>query len=367
MLLRRATFDLIGLPPAPQEIRDFVADESPQAFERVIDRLLASPHYGERWGRHWLDVVRYADTAGETADYPVPQAYKYRNWVIDALNRDEPYDQFVREQVAGDLLAAAGPADQYAQRITATGYVAISRRFGFDPQNYQHLTIADTIDTLGRSVLGLSIGCARCHDHKYDPISTRDYYALYGIFASTRYAFPGSEERKTPSDFVPLIPPAEAKAAAEAQQAELARLEAAEKQADAEHKTLTAQLAELTKAAEGGAAAAQADPAAAERQVQLESLKNQAAEKQKARDTLHNERDALAARGPYESAYGVVEGEAADARIQRRGEPTRRATWRPGDSWRFSAGSHFPQARPAAAGVNWPTGSSEPASRWRPA
>ena len=124
------------------------------------------------------------------------------------LQRDKPYDQFIREQIAGDLLAAEGPPEKYAERMTATGFLAISRRFGFDPQNYQHLTIDDTIDTLGRSVLGLTIGCARCHDHKYDPISTRDYYALYGIFASTRYAFPGSEEKKVPRDFVPLLPPA---------------------------------------------------------------------------------------------------------------------------------------------------------------
>ncbi len=147
--MRRASFDLIGLPPTPAETEAFLGDESPQAFERVIDRLLASPHYGERWGRHWLDVVRYADTAGETADYPVPQAYKYRNYVIDAFNHDLPYDEFIREQIAGELLAAAGPAEKFAQCVTATGFVAISRRFGFDPQNYQHLTIADTIDTRG--------------------------------------------------------------------------------------------------------------------------------------------------------------------------------------------------------------------------
>ena len=205
-LLRRATFDLIGLPPTPEVIDAFLADSSPTAFAKVVDRLLASPHYGERWGRHWLDVVRYADTAGETADYPVPEARLYRDYVIASFNQDRPYDEFVREQIAGDLLAAAGPPERYAERVVATGFIAISRRFGFDPQNYHHLTIQDTIDTLGQAILGLTLGCARCHDHKYDPITREDYYALYGIFASTRYAFPGSEEKHRPADMVPLVP-----------------------------------------------------------------------------------------------------------------------------------------------------------------
>jgi Protein of unknown function (DUF1553)/Protein of unknown function (DUF1549)/Planctomycete cytochrome C len=205
-LIRRATFDLIGLPPMPAEIDAFLADDSPAAWEKVIDRLLASPHYGERWGRHWLDLVHYADTAGETADFPVPEAYRYRNYVIDAFNADKPYDEFLCEQVAGDLLAADGPPEKRAERIVATGYVAVARRFGFDPQNYHHLTIEDTIDTLGKTVLGLTVACARCHEHKFDPISRADYYALYGIFASTRYPFPGSEEVKRPRDFIPLGP-----------------------------------------------------------------------------------------------------------------------------------------------------------------
>jgi hypothetical protein len=209
-LLRRATFDLTGLPPTPAEIAAFLADRSPGAFARVVDRLLASPHYGERWGRHWLDVVRYADTAGETADYPVPEAYRYRNYAIDAFNRDKPYDEFVREQVAGDLLAREAAPDQYAERVVATGFLALSRRFGYDTEKYEYLTIQDTIDTLGQSVLGLTLGCARCHDHKFDPVSTTDYYALYGFFASTRYAFPGSERLQQVRALVPLVPPAEA-------------------------------------------------------------------------------------------------------------------------------------------------------------
>jgi hypothetical protein len=254
-LIRRVTFDLTGLPPTPEEVTQFEKDcqeeavgvkrqalsrpsvanpaalsptqprpltlnaprltptavaVAPRAYAKLVDRLLASPAYGERWGRHWLDVVRYADTAGETADFPVREAYRYRDYVIRSFNQDKPYDEFIREQVAGDLLAASGPRERYAERVAATGFLAISRRFGFDPQNYHHLTIDDTIDTLGKSVLGISLGCARCHDHKYDPIPAADYYGLYGIFASTRYAFPGSEEVKRPRDFVPLVAPAEA-------------------------------------------------------------------------------------------------------------------------------------------------------------
>jgi hypothetical protein len=210
-LIRRVTFDLIGLPPTPEDVAAFLADESPDAFAQVVDRLLASKHYGERWGRHWLDVVRYADTAGETADYPVREAYRYRNYVIDAFNADKPYDEFIREQLAGDFLAAKGPPEKYAERVTATGFIAISRRFGFDPENYFHLTIQDTIDTVGQAFLGLTLGCARCHDHKFDPVLRGDYYALYGIFDSTRYAIPGSESKSQPADFVPLVPPEEAK------------------------------------------------------------------------------------------------------------------------------------------------------------
>jgi len=207
VLIRRVTFDLTGLPPTPEEVDAFLADDSPRAFAKLVDRLLASPAYGERWGRYWLDVAHYADTAGETADYPVPQAYRYRNYVIDAFNADKPYDQFIREQIAGDLLppGAYAPGSPRAdERLIATGFLACARRFGYDPENYQHLTIDDTIDTMGKAVLGLTVACARCHDHKFDPISQADYYALYGIFASTKYPYPGSEEKKAPSDFPKL-------------------------------------------------------------------------------------------------------------------------------------------------------------------
>ncbi len=208
-LLRRATFDLTGLPPTPEEVAAFLADATPQAFTRVVDRLLASPRYGERWGRHWLDVVRYADTAGDNSDYPIPQIHRYRDWVIAAFNRDLPYDEFVRDQLAGDLRGGASVEESHA-RLIATGYIANARRFGSRVDDYpQHLTIEDTIDNVGRSFLGLTVSCARCHDHKFDPIPTQDYYALYGILHNTRYPWPGIELDKKQRDFVPLVPPAE--------------------------------------------------------------------------------------------------------------------------------------------------------------
>ncbi len=214
VLLRRASFDLVGLPPTPAEMRAYLADNSSDAFEKVIDRLLASPQYGERWGRYWMDVARYADTAGDNADYPVPEARLYRDYIIDAFNADKPYDQFLREQIAGDLLAKRSDAAHYAERVTATGFLALSRRYATAPYELWHLTLEDTIDTVGRACLGITLRCARCHDHKFDPVPTADYYRLYGIFASTRFPYAGSEElvsKKFPrSGFVPLVPEAAA-------------------------------------------------------------------------------------------------------------------------------------------------------------
>ena len=209
-LIRRATYDLTGLPPSPDQVNAFLKDNGPHAFERVVDRLLASQQYGERWGRHWLDVVRYADTAGDNADFPVPAMYHYRNWVIAAFASDKPYNQFLREQIAGDIMASKDDMvsknkEKWQQEIIATGYLANSRRFGSSVGEF-HLTIDDTIDNLGKGILGLSIGCARCHDHKFDPIPNTDYYALYGIFQSTNYPHPGTEIYPHTNGFVALKP-----------------------------------------------------------------------------------------------------------------------------------------------------------------
>ena len=212
-LLRRATFDLIGLPPTPAEVDAFLADNSPEAFARVVDRLLASPLYGERWGRHWLDVVRYAD-ARDLIQLPPEsdfrEAWRYRDWVVDSFNRDLPYPDFVRAQVAGDLLPSPRPGGVNADGLVATGLLAIADFVPGDVDKNQMIAdyVNDQVDVVGRAFLGLSVACARCHDHKFDPISTEDYYALAGIFFSTRIV-PGPVAGNTPLVRVPLLSPAE--------------------------------------------------------------------------------------------------------------------------------------------------------------
>jgi hypothetical protein len=186
-LIRRATFDLIGLPPTPAEVEAFLADSSGDAFAKVIDRLLASPHYGERWGRHWLDVARYADSNGLDENVAFGNAWRYRDYVVAAINRDKPYDQFLLEQLAGDLLPGADPASR-RERWIATGFLALGPKvLAEGDETKMELDIIDEqIDTFGRALVGLTLGCARCHDHKFDPITTRDYHGLAGIFKSTR-------------------------------------------------------------------------------------------------------------------------------------------------------------------------------------
>jgi len=178
-LLRRATYDLTGLPPTAEEVEGFVGDSSPDAFAKVIDRLLASPAYGQRWGRHWLDVARYSDTKGYvfTEDRRYPYAYTYRDYVIAAMNADRPYDQFIREQLAADQL----PQSEDKSTLAAMGFLTVGRRFS----NNQQDIIDDRIDVVTRGLLGLTVTCARCHDHKFDPIGSEDYYSLYGVFASS--------------------------------------------------------------------------------------------------------------------------------------------------------------------------------------
>jgi hypothetical protein len=196
-LLRRVSLDLIGLPPTPQEVDDFVADNSPDAFDRVVDRLLASPHYGERWARHWLDLARYAESEGFKADETRPNAWRYRDYVITSLNSDKPYDRFVREQIAGDEL---WPGDPDAQIATA-----FNRHYP-DESNARNLMqrrqeiLNDVTDTVGGVFLGLTYACARCHDHKFDPILQTDYYKLQAFFANT-----------AARDDVPLVSPEELK------------------------------------------------------------------------------------------------------------------------------------------------------------
>lgn len=185
-LLRRITFDLIGLPPTPADIDDFVLDPSADAFVRVVDRLLESRQYGERWGRHWLDLARYGESTGSTRNVPLPFAWRYRDYVIDAVSSDIPFDRFVQEQIAGDLLPAASDAER-DRLLTATGFLALGAKELNEPLKVRFVmdNVDEQIDTVSRSILALTVGCARCHDHKFDPIATADYYALAGIFTST--------------------------------------------------------------------------------------------------------------------------------------------------------------------------------------
>jgi hypothetical protein len=248
-LIRRATFDLTGLPPTPDEIDTFLADDSPGAFARVVDRLLKSPHYGECWARHWLDVARYAEDQAHTFGVkPNTEAFRYRDWVIGALNADMPYDLFVKRQIAADLMEGDQP-DGYKQ-LAALGF------FGLGAQYYKNSDAAraaadeldDRIDTLARGFLGLTVSCARCHDHKFDPIPTQDYYSLAGVFYSCKLAT------------LPMVPKADAERYAEAmkpvQEADrklkdLQKAEKAKPTADGKERiaALQAELDKLKKAA----------------------------------------------------------------------------------------------------------------------
>ncbi len=296
-LLRRATFDLTGLPPTPQALEDFLADADPGAFDRVIERLLASPQYGERWGRHWMDVVRYADTAGDNADYPVPEARLYRDYIITAFNTDKPYDQFVREQLAGDILAREAPPGLRSEQIIATGFLALSRRYATAPFELMHLTIEDAIETTGRAFLGMTPRCARCHDHKYDPVTRADYYGMYGLFASTRFPYAGSEEFQSKNlprtGFVPLVPEADAGRLLEQNRHRM--------------EELRDQTARLAKEMKDGATNS---PARRELEARFASLRLEL--KRRERSGAHPD---------LPVAYAVVEDKPVDQYIQVRGEP----------------------------------------------
>ena len=187
-LLRRVTFDLTGLPPTPEEAGRLPADTRPDAYERVVERLLASPHYGERWAQHWLDVVRYAETNGYEADGERPHAWRYRDYVVRSLNADKPYDRFVTEQLAGDLLArAADTPAREAELLVAAGFNRCGpvHQVGgnVDPPAARQEVLTEMTDGVGAAFLGLTMGCARCHDHKFDPIPQADYYRLQAFFA----------------------------------------------------------------------------------------------------------------------------------------------------------------------------------------
>ncbi|MEX2169879.1 MAG: PSD1 and planctomycete cytochrome C domain-containing protein [Pirellulales bacterium] len=333
VLLRRAYFDLIGLPPTPAEIDNFLSDTATDAWPRLIERLLASPHYGERWGRHWLDVVRYADTAGDNADYPVPEARLYRDYVLDAFQHDKPFDQFIREQLGGDILAA-NPSTDDARRheqIIATGYLALARRYATAPYELWHLTLEDAIDTTGRAFLGLSLRCARCHDHKYDPVTQADYYALYGIFDSTQFAWAGGEEF-------------------------------ASKKLPRQHFTA------LARADEVASRTADLDATIAQCQADFD-MAEAASDKQLAK-RLRQQLDSSHLQQQYglppdiPAAYAVHEGTPGDAHIHERGDPDSPGPVVPRGVPKFIAGPNPPYIPPQASGrlelANWLTSPANP-------
>ncbi len=199
--LRRVHFDLTGLPPSPEEIQAFEADESPDAYEKVVDRLLASPHYGERWARHWMDLVRYAESYGHEFDYTIPHAFEYRDYLIRAFNEDLPYDQFVREHIAGDLLKEPrrNPSDDFNESVIGTGfwYLHEATHAPTDVLANESEIMDNQLDVFGKSFLGLTISCARCHDHKFDAISAADYYAMTAyIHSSARQEYPIDPHRQ---------------------------------------------------------------------------------------------------------------------------------------------------------------------------
>ena len=190
-LIRRASFDLVGLPPSAEEVEAFVADRSPHAWETVVDRLLASPRFGERWARHWLDLVRYAETRGHEFDYDIPNAWQYRDYVIRAFNADVPYNQFVVEQIAGDVLPSprTDASGQINESILGTGFWHLGEwlHSPVDIKQDEMDRVDNQIDVMGKTFLGLTLGCARCHDHKFDAISAKDYYAVAGMLESSSF------------------------------------------------------------------------------------------------------------------------------------------------------------------------------------
>ena len=208
-LLRRLYFDLVGLPPTPSQIQAFVNDPAPEAVAKLVDELLASPRFGERWGRHWLDVVRFAESSGKEFNFSYPHAWPYRDYVIDALNADKPYDQFIREQVAGDLLPGAPDesAGDTENRLVATSLLSFgTKRHNSSGMAYRMEIVDDQIDVTTRAFLAITVSCAKCHDHKFDPIPTKDYYSLAGIFLSTEPLY-GTIKQKysnNPTDLLPI-------------------------------------------------------------------------------------------------------------------------------------------------------------------
>ena len=300
-LIRRATFDLIGLPPTLDEIEAFVSDDSVDAFVKVVDRLLASPQYGQRWGRHWLDVARYADSNGLDENVAHGNAWRYRDYVVDSLNSDKPYDQFLMEQLAGDLLP--GENGSRHQRLIATGFLSLGPKVlaEVDEKKMEMDIVDEQIDTVGRAFLGLTLGCARCHDHQFDPIPTEDYYSLAGIFKSTRTMENFKKVAKWHENSL-------------ATKADLARKSAHDKQVAAQKQAIAQLMDEANQRLKSKAKPDSKLPKNPESlypkqtKAKLKRLRDQLAELEKLAPVMP-------------SAMGVTEGNVADSPVHVRGNP----------------------------------------------
>ena len=320
-LIRRIYFDLIGLPPTPKQIDAFLndPDSTPNAVTRVVDQLLSSPHFGERWGRHWLDVARFSESNGMERNFTYPHAWRYRDYVIAAFNKDKPYDQFIREQLAGDLLNdKTAPGTTREERQTATGFLALGPKIlnEQDKQTFQMEVVDEQIDVSTRAVLGLTVSCARCHDHKFDPIGIRDYYALAGIFTSTRtlYGTKGGNGNRQPSQLIAISKgdPAQSSAREKHQQA----FKAAQgklTRTTRQYQNLKKQNSKPKDKASGKGKKTNAnDKRMSELRTLMEKLKKEVAQLRKS------------APPAPDFAMGVAEGKVADCRICLRGDPKKR-------------------------------------------
>ena len=318
-LIRRITFDLTGLPPTPEEIDAFGGDSSSGAFTGVVDRLLASPRFGERWGRHWLDAVRYGESTGKERNIPYRYAWRYRNYVIDAFNADTPYDRFIVEQLAGDLLPAKNAAE-HDKLLIATGFLAIGSK-GVntkESEQFKYDQIDDQIDVTSRALLAMTVACARCHDHKYDPIPTSDYYAMAGIFHSTETHSGIKAGRKSASD-KSLLPLAVAGPHAREDSA-AARVQ---KERDQEIAKIESQLADLRKMQKKGgqnAGGKKGKKAKAMQQAPVMQADMQQARDQRKKLVDRIEELESAPTPPGDFAMGVSEGSPYNSPVLNRGE-----------------------------------------------
>jgi hypothetical protein len=318
-LIRRVYFDLIGLPPSPAEAQAFIDDPSPQALEKVVDRLLASPRFGERWGRHWLDAARYGESTGMERNHTYPHAWRYRDYVIDSFNDDKKYNDFIREQIAGDLLSASGAADGVEQTV-ATGFLAIGPKSLNERNREQFLMdiVDEQIDVTTRAVIGLTVSCARCHDHKFDPFTTNDYYSLAGIFRSTQvfYGTANTQGNRQPGKLMPLGASDSQAAATPGSRSQSAPDESDRRKLE----QVKRKIAELAQQAKAAKKSKNAQDKRRELAAEYQKLN---AEKNRLEAKLGTTGDSASGGSP-DFAMAVSEGKVGDIAVCIRGEPDNR-------------------------------------------